>query len=222
MNTGSHGEERKQVIVVADRIVVAYAAGPAPYAGTRPMSRYRLVSIELETGTVKNYKEFVGAWGILPRLYVADDGRAMFVHGRLTSSPADSRMAWAANPGHTPFDVRTLSPTGETLKLADGLIPAREDDIFNLNISWNGLGGNFAGVSQNGNRFAFEFGHRTGDFDKVIDEDFVIYDTKTKSPLAIVHMKSLPEYQSWSAFSPDGRFFAAGNPNALSLYSLPY
>lgn len=222
MNTASQYLAQRQVIIVGDRVVVAYEASRAPYEEKQPMSRYRLVSLDLRTGAVKNSKEFVGGWGIgMPHIYVADDGRPMFVHRRLTSSPDDNTMAWAISPGNTPFDVHTLSPTGETLQFSDSLIPTREDDVFNLNIFWNGLNGRFAGVSQKGNRFSFEFNDSRGDFPKVIYEYFVIYDAETKQPVAIVHMKNLPKYQSWSALSPDGRYFVAGNPNALSLYSLP-
>jgi hypothetical protein len=36
-----------------------------------------------------------------------------------------------------------------------------------------------------------------------------------------VSVSDLPERQSWSAFSHNGKYFVAGNPNDLTLYQLP-
>jgi hypothetical protein len=79
----------------------------------------------------------------------------------------------------------------------------------------------FAGVSQDGRRFAVEFSEVRGDPPMPLYDHFVIYDTETAKPIAMVRIADLPEYNSWSAFSPDGNLFVAGSPNNLSLYRVP-
>jgi hypothetical protein len=83
-----------------------------------------------------------------------------------------------------------------------------------------GTGGLFAGVSQNGNRFALQYSDERGDPSVMLYEQFIIYDGVTAKPIASVFVAP-PERQSWSAFSPDGHFFAVGNPDKLTLYSVP-
>jgi hypothetical protein len=99
--------------------------------------------------------------------------------------------------------VRTINIWGTALKEAEISGPAR-----------------FAGVSQNGERFALEFFDERGDPSVLLYEYFTVYETVTLHPVATVRISEMPERQSWSAFSPDGRYFAAGNPNNLSLYDL--
>jgi hypothetical protein len=79
----------------------------------------------------------------------------------------------------------------------------------------------FAGVNQSGPRFALQASDARGDPPSLLYERFYIYDVSSATPIASVPVSDLPERQSWSAFSPDGRFFAVGNPNRLSLYELP-
>ena len=79
----------------------------------------------------------------------------------------------------------------------------------------------FAGVNQGGTRFALQASDGRGDPSSLIYERFYVYDAKSAVPLASISISDLPERQSWSAFSPDGRYFAVGNPNRLSLYELP-
>jgi len=79
----------------------------------------------------------------------------------------------------------------------------------------------FAGVSQNGSRFALEARDERGDPSDLVYERFYIYDGKTAAPLATIPVADLPERQSWTAFSADGRLFAVGNPNRLVLYEVP-
>lgn len=79
----------------------------------------------------------------------------------------------------------------------------------------------FAGVSQNGSRFALEARDEHGDPSELIYERFYIYDGKTAASLATIPVADLPERQSWSAFSADGHLFAVGNPNQLVLYEIP-
>jgi hypothetical protein len=78
----------------------------------------------------------------------------------------------------------------------------------------------FAGVSQNGKRFALQLreSHSDGSLKK---ERFVIYSVETWEPLAEVSPDQVAEGQSWTAFSPDGSMFALGSPLKLGLYRLP-
>jgi hypothetical protein len=79
----------------------------------------------------------------------------------------------------------------------------------------------FAGAAQNGTRFAVDFSDSEGDPAYPLYERMVIYGSASLKPLARIDIKDLPERESWSAFSPDGHYFAAGNPNLLSLYEIP-
>jgi hypothetical protein len=70
----------------------------------------------------------------------------------------------------------------------------------------------FAGVSQNGKRFALQVGRR---------EHFVIYSTETSEPVAQITPDEQPQAQFWTAFSPDGGMIVVGSPLKLTLYRLP-
>jgi hypothetical protein len=72
-----------------------------------------------------------------------------------------------------------------------------------------------------GTRFALQAYDERGDPSFLLYEQFFIYDTNTASPIAMIPIHDLPDRQSWTAFSPDGHYFAVGNPNNLSLYRLP-
>jgi hypothetical protein len=67
----------------------------------------------------------------------------------------------------------------------------------------------------------WNFSEVRGDPPSPLYDHFVIYDTETALPVAIVRISDLPEYNSWAALSPDGRLFAAGSPNDLSLHRIP-
>ncbi len=84
-----------------------------------------------------------------------------------------------------------------------------------------GRGFLFAGVSRDGSRFALQASEEEGDQAVLIYEEFFIYSAQTGASVATVSVSDMPERQSWSAFSPDGRYFAVGNPNRLTLYALP-
>jgi hypothetical protein len=79
----------------------------------------------------------------------------------------------------------------------------------------------FAGVSQDGRRFAIHFSDEKGDPAQLLYEQFVVYEANSLMPIAMVAPETLAERQSWSAFSPDGRYFVCGNPDAVSVYQLP-
>jgi hypothetical protein len=78
----------------------------------------------------------------------------------------------------------------------------------------------FAGVSQNGKRFALQLreSHPDGSLKK---ERFVIYSIDTWKSVTEVSPDQVAEGQSWTAFSPDGSMFVVGSPLKLGLYRLP-
>jgi len=71
----------------------------------------------------------------------------------------------------------------------------------------------FAGVSQNGKRFALQVA--------VKHEHFVVYSVDTGEPVAEVTPDEPSEEQSWTALSPDGSMIVVGSPLKLTLYRLP-
>jgi hypothetical protein len=137
MNTGSSFASRRQVVFAANRILVSYEAGAAPYEGNTPMAVFRLVSIDVRTGAVKNTKEFVGKWGSTPYLYSTKDEHVIYGNWTLTKlnpdlsesgprfapdhgraiymSPDGSTIAWETTPGTTLIDASTLTPTDRRL-----------------------------------------------------------------------------------------------------------
>ena len=76
-------------------------------------------------------------------------------------------------------------------------------------------GFSFAGVSQNGKRFALQL---TGSGQH---ERFLVLSVQTGEPIAEVKPDQDGEEQSWTAFSPDGSMFVVGSPLKLTLYRLP-
>lgn len=78
----------------------------------------------------------------------------------------------------------------------------------------------YAGVSQNGKRFALQSGIFSGEH-TLKQEHFVIYSLETWEPVAEVTPDVPGEEQSWTAFSPDGSMFVVGSPLKLTLYRLP-
>jgi len=81
-------------------------------------------------------------------------------------------------------------------------------------------GFSYAGVSQNGKRFALQVASFAGMHD-LRKEKFVIYNTDTLEPITEVTPDAPAEEQSWTAFSPDGSMFVIGSPVKLTLYRLP-
>jgi len=74
----------------------------------------------------------------------------------------------------------------------------------------------YAGVSQNGKRFALQVGSPSAK-----KERFVIYSVETGEAITEVSPDEPGEEQSWTAFSPDGSLFVVGSPLKLTLYRLP-
>jgi hypothetical protein len=79
----------------------------------------------------------------------------------------------------------------------------------------------FAGVSQNGKRFALQFATFSSETHSLKKESFVIYSVETGEPLTAVTPPEKADEQSWTAFSPDGTLFVVGSPMKLALYRLP-
>jgi hypothetical protein len=73
----------------------------------------------------------------------------------------------------------------------------------------------YAGVSQNGKRFALQL------MGSGQHERFVIFSVETGDPIAEVKPGQDGEAQSWTAFSLDGSMFVVGSPLKLALYRLP-
>jgi len=78
----------------------------------------------------------------------------------------------------------------------------------------------FAGVSQNGKRFALQVANFSG-MHSLKRERFVVYSVDTGEPIAEITPDVLAEGQSWTAFSPDGSMIVIGSPLKLALYRLP-
>jgi hypothetical protein len=76
-------------------------------------------------------------------------------------------------------------------------------------------GFSYAGVSQNGKRFALQL---TG---SGTHERFAIFSVESGELVAEVKPEQDGEQQSWTAFSPDGSMFVVGSPLKLALYRLP-
>jgi hypothetical protein len=93
------------------------------------------------------------------------------------------------------------------------LILDTHGNVVNV-LSVNG-GFSYAGVSQNGERFALQV-PASGNHEK-----FVIFSVKTGKPVTEVKPDRDGEAQSWTAFSPDASMFVVGSPLKLALYSLP-
>lgn len=302
MNTGSEFGAARQVVVVGDRVVAVFDAGYPEYVDKQPMSKYRLVSIEIKTGEIKNSREFFGPWGAMPWLFATNDGHVIFEQGSLKSLNPDltdagpqlkidhgrvgqissdgATLAWETFPGTVLLDSRTLTPVGKPLSESspnsvsatavltyatrwneypkDRTFVGFADDhglrllfhgdcgianfLNNNTVVMVGCGkislldskgailkesvtsrgpARLTSISQDGKRFALEFSDEKGDPSVLLYEYFLVFDAETLRPVATVRISDLPERQSWSAFSADGRYFAAGNPNDLSLYQLP-
>lgn len=78
----------------------------------------------------------------------------------------------------------------------------------------------YAGVSQNGKRFALQIATFSSTH-SLKHEHFVVYSVETGEPVAEVKPDKPAEGQSWTAFSPDGSMIVVGSPLKLTLYRLP-
>jgi hypothetical protein len=78
----------------------------------------------------------------------------------------------------------------------------------------------FAGVSQNGERFALQVASFS-DTHSIKRERFVVYSVDSGEPVAEVTPDVPGEEQSWTALSSDGSMIVVGSPLKLTLYRLP-
>jgi hypothetical protein len=239
MNTGSEYSATRQVAFAGDRVIAVFDAGfgaSQPSKDQWPISIYRLVSLDLKTGAKLREITIDGRWGSMPYLYPTQDG---FIDVQsnppLTLNPD---LGIVTDLSSTPLANRVT--TRERLEcggancdptryiLGKNTLQLRQKSFQVVDSTGHILGGGdlvewgaFAGASADGSRFAIQSSYTEGDPDFVVYEYFTIYDAATGKALAMVHMNNLPARQSWSAFSSDGRYFAAGNPNKLTLYELP-
>jgi hypothetical protein len=235
MNTGSGYAATRQLAFAGDRVVVVFDAGFAPSQPPKdkwPVSTYQLTSLDVKTGATRNEITFPGRWGTMPYIYpLRGDLISVQSNPPRTLNPelmpvADSTGASTAPPQQQECgagcDPPTYALTEKTvLQLQQKHFQVR--DITGQVLSRGDLveWGAFAGASADGRRFAIQSSYTEGDPDFVVYEYFTIYDASIRSALATIHIKDLPARQSWSAFSRDGRYFAAGNPNKLTMYELP-
>jgi hypothetical protein len=145
------------MVIIGNRLIAVYDAGFAPYQGKQPMSNYRLVSVDLQSGQLRNENAFIGKSGAMPELYatlgdkviiasgslrevnpdLTDTGRHLEVdHGRIDQiSPDGSTMAWETFPGVKLVDTSTLAilPTHIDASIAGSVSPS---SILTNNIYW--------------------------------------------------------------------------------------
>lgn len=239
MNTGSEYGATRQVAFAGDRVIAVFDAGFGPSQTSKdkwPISAYRLISLDLKTGAKLKEITIAGRWGSMPYIYPTQEG---FID--VQSNPprtlnpdlvpvTDASSAALANRtttrerlecGGANCDPRTYTLGKNTLQLRQKRFQVVDNTGHVLRggdlVEW----GTFAGASADGRRFAIQSSYTEGDPDFVVYEYFTVYDAATGKALAMVHTKDLPARQSWSAFSSNGQYFAAGNPNKLTMYELP-
>jgi hypothetical protein len=236
MNTGSEYAATRQVAFAGDRVIAVFDAGFAssqPPKDKWPVSTYQLISLDVKTGAKHNEIAFTGRWGTMPYIYPTQSGLINVqsdpprtLNADLSPSTDPTRTA-SANSRKQPECGAACSPP--TYALAKDTFVQLQPKHFQV-IDQKGhvlSGGNlvewgsFAGASIDGCRFAVESSYTEGDPNFVVYEYFTIYDSASGNAIATVHINNLPDRQSWSAFSPDGHYFVAGNPNKLTLYELP-
>lgn len=239
MNTGSEYAATRQVAFVGDRVVVVFDAGFAqsqPSKDKLPVSTYRLVSLDLKTGAKLKETNIAGSWGSMPYIYPTQEGFLdVQSNPPLTLNP--DLVLVSDSSGTAQRDRRTTRESVEcgaancepirhglgknTLQLRQGHFQVVDSAGHVLSGGKLEDWGTFAGASADGRRFAIESSYTEGDPDFVVYECFTIYDAENGNVASTIHMSDLPARQSWSALSPDGRYFVAGNPSKLTLYELP-
>jgi hypothetical protein len=180
--------------------------------------------------------QVIGRWGDMPYLFSADDGTIFMKNGpttRLTpklTTAEDPPMPVPNRVNAPPFssfedkcDQWAYNLTMDRLlSIGCGSIRLLGNDGKVIRERQNREGAfTFAGANEGSTRFALQESEGRGDPSFLLYERFFIYDVSSLAPIAMISVSDLPERQSWSAFSPDGNFFAVGNPNKLSMYELP-
>lgn len=133
--------------------------------------------------------------------YTDATGEHMLYHGKCSGRPQflTNDLIFEPNCG-SPLIIDTRGNLVRTISLKDA--------------------SSYAGVSQNGKRFALQVTSSSGAH-SVKGERFVIYSVDTGEPIAEVTPDELADEQSWTAFSPDGSMIVVGSPLKLTLYRLP-
>ncbi len=239
MNTGSEYAATRQVAFVGDRVVVVFNAGFAqsqPSKDKWPLSTYRLVSLDRKTGAKLKETTIAGSWGSMPYIYPTQEGFLdVQSNPPLTLNPdlvpvSDSSGTAQTDRRTTRERVECGAANCEPIRhsLGKNTLQLRQEHFQVVDSTGHVLSGGklrdrgtFAGASADGRRFAIESSYTEGDPDFVVYEYFTIYDAENGNVASTIHMSDLPARQSWSALSPDGRYFVAGNPNKLTLYELP-
>lgn len=239
MNTGSEYAATRHIAFAGDRIIVVSDTGLATLSESKdkwPSSTYRLISLDRKTGEKRNEITFPGRWGGMPYIHSTRVGSIyMESNPPQTLSPDLTPATDAAGAvfvdraapqeghgcgGSCDFLTYALSEnTSVRLQQKHFQVLDKAEHVLSRGnlVDW----GVFAGSSSDGRRFAIQSSSSVGDPSYLVYEYFTIYDVTTGSAIATVHMKDLPDRQSWTAFSPDGRFFAAGKPSKLTMYELP-
>jgi hypothetical protein len=232
MNTGNHYDATRQMVFAGQRLVVLFNAGTAGYSNNWPISNYRAVSLDLTSGEIVNQIEFNGRWGSLPHLYATDDGRVIVQGEKSQFLNADLTVAASqigtSRDGEKQAKFNLNCGVPEILNANSILVAGcgsmrlmtPQQEVLAQRADWEHAYW-FGGESANGSRFALQSYDERGDPSILLYEMFFIYDTATLQPIAVVPVSDLPERQSWTAFSHDGRYFAVGNPNRITLYELP-
>jgi hypothetical protein len=105
------------VAIVGDRVLAVFDAGYAQSTDKEFASKYELVSVEVQTGEIKNSREFDGRWGVMPNLFPTNDGHVILEQGSLKSLNPDLTDA-ALAPNIYDGRVVDISPDGSTLAWA--------------------------------------------------------------------------------------------------------
>ncbi len=239
MNTGSEYAATRQVAFAGDRVIAVYDAGFEPSQPPKdrwPVSAYRLISLDSQTGAKLKEITIAGSWGSMPYIYPTQQG---FIE--VQSNPprtlnqdlapvTDASIAAPANRAATRERLECGGANCDPPRyiLGKNTVQLRQKRFQVVDNAGHVLSGGdlvewgtFAGASADGIRFAIQSSYTEGDPDFVVYEYFTVYDAATGKALAMVHMKNLPARQSWSAFSFNGRYFVAGNPTKLTMYELP-
>jgi len=156
--TSSDFAATRRAIIAGDRIVVVFETGPTVFVGNRPKSTYRLLSLDLKTGAVRNQRDISDYRN--PDLYAADDNHIVMGEFSLTRlnpdltstseqftekgrgrtiqmSPDGSTLAHETTPGTELLDSHTFLPTGPRLTESTPTAVSR-NAVLTDNVHWIG------------------------------------------------------------------------------------